>query len=245
MQFNNEDIEADNLGVEIKIKEEDNKNDDFNQIKVKTNKVKRRKSSIISEKERKIIAKIRQDSIDSQKKAIKTLIIVSIICILFMIGELVGGIIAKSLAIQSDALHMFSDFSGFAISMISIVISKRKPNDKLTFGYHRAEVVGALLSILLIWVLTGVLVYEAVNKIIYKNYEVNGMIMFIVAIVGLVCNIVMGHILHKSVKYDINLNRVEIMQDMIMALKRRKIVKMISLMRRTKKIILVQRTLVI
>ena len=115
-----------------------------------------------------------------------------------MTAELVGGIMANSLAILSDAAHMLSDFSGFAISMISIIISRNKPTYKLSYGYHRAEVIGALCSILLIWGLTIWLIYEAVQKVVLDEKVTDPWIMLIVAIIGLICNIVMGHVLHSA-----------------------------------------------
>jgi zinc transporter 2 len=115
-----------------------------------------------------------------------------------MAAEVVGGLISGSLAILSDAAHMLSDFSGFAISMISIVISRNKPTYKLSYGYHRAEILGALCSILLIWGLTIWLVYEAIMKIYNKEKVDDPLIMLIVAIIGLICNIAMGHVLHSA-----------------------------------------------
>jgi len=129
----------------------------------------------------------------------KKLIWVTIICIFFMVCEIVGGVISNSLAIMSDAAHMLSDFSGFAISMFSIIISRRKPTKSLSYGYYRCEVIGALLSVFLIWGITAWLVYEAIHRIINKEYEIEGTIMLIVAVVGFICNILMGHVLHSHV----------------------------------------------
>ena len=153
---------------------------------------------MVSLKERKIIQKIKISNLEGKNNAIKKLVIVSIICIFFMAAEMVGGILANSLAILSDAAHMLSDFSGFAISMISIIISRNKPTFKLSYGYHRAEVIGALCSILLIWGLTVWLVYEAIQKVVKDEKVDDPLIMLIVAIVGLICNIVMGHVLHSA-----------------------------------------------
>ncbi len=66
----------------------------------------------------------------------------------------------------------------------------------MSFGYHRAEVVGALASVVLIWGLTFWLLYEAVLRFIHKP-KVNGMIMLITACIGLVCNLVMIKVLHE------------------------------------------------
>ncbi len=120
-------------------------------------------------KERKIIENIRKTNLEGQKSAIKKLIVVSIICSLFMAAEVAGGLISGSLAILSDAAHMLSDFSGFAISMLSILVARNKPTYTLSYGYHRAEIIGALCSILLIWGLTIWLVYEASMKIYRKK----------------------------------------------------------------------------
>lgn len=56
-----------------------------------------------------------------------------------------GGYIAGSLAVITDAAHLFSDFIGFLISLLAIWIGRKSPSKDMTFGYYRAEVIGALL----------------------------------------------------------------------------------------------------
>lgn len=68
----------------------------------------------------------------------------------------------------------------------------------MSFGYHRAEVIGALGSIILIWALTIVLLYEATLRVVNKVVVDNPLIMLITAAFGLFCNIVMAKILHSS-----------------------------------------------
>ena len=139
-----------------------------------------------SKKERKIRA-----------KATRKLSIAIGFCIIFMIGEVVGGIISKSLAILTDAAHLLSDIAGFAIALFAIYASGWEANPQQTFGYYRVEILGALISIQLIWLVTGVLVYEAILRFIHPNENINGLIMFIVAFAGLVVNIfimcILGH----------------------------------------------------
>lgn len=53
---------------------------------------------------------------------------------------------------------------GFAVSLFAIWMSSREATPKHTFGYHRSEILGALVSMLMIWAITGVLVYEAINR---------------------------------------------------------------------------------
>lgn len=113
-----------------------------------------------------------------------------------MFAEVIGGYLANSLSIMTDAAHMFSDLCGFGISMGSVFITRKKATRDMSYGYHRAEVVGAALSVLLIWGLTLWLLVEATYRIINPE-EVDGLIMLIVAGAGLLSNIVMGKVLHS------------------------------------------------
>jgi len=114
-----------------------------------------------------------------------------------MICEMVGGYIANSIALMSDAAHLLTDLIGFAISIISILIGTKKPTNNFNFGYSRAEVLGALGSIIIIWFLTLWLLYEAVYRLIYDT-KVDGKIMFWISVLGLICNIVMAKVLHSG-----------------------------------------------
>jgi zinc transporter 2 len=134
---------------------------------------------------------------DANAKARRKLIFASILCFCFMIGEIFGGFLANSLAIMTDAAHLLSDLASFLISIFALYLSQRAPTSRLSFGFHRAEILGALVSVIMIWILTGILIYEAVNRI--RNPEVvDGKLMLIVAGAGLGVNIVMGFVLHQS-----------------------------------------------
>jgi cation diffusion facilitator family transporter len=76
----------------------------------------------------------------------------------FILAEVVGGYLAHSLAIMTDAFHMISDLASFLISILAIHLARRSPTARYPFGYQRAEVLGALCSIAIIWVLTAFLV---------------------------------------------------------------------------------------
>jgi len=89
---------------------------------------------------------------------------------------------------------LLSDLSGFVISIVSLYIATRPANFELTYGYHRAEVVGALGSILIIWVLTVWLVTEAIQRLINPS-PIDGFIMLCISVMGLVFNLIMGKIL--------------------------------------------------
>lgn len=125
----------------------------------------------------------------TDKQARFRLILASILCLLFMVVEIVGGVLANSLAIASDAAHLLTDFASFMISLFSIWMATRPASRQMSFGWHRAEVIGALTSVLLIWVVTGILCYIATERIIENEFEIDASIMVITAAVGVVVNL--------------------------------------------------------
>ena len=87
-------------------------------------------------------------------------------CMCFMVVEIVGGYIAHSLAILTDAAHLLTDVGAFAMALFSIHATTRVSCHTYSYGWHRAEVVGTLASVFTIWVLVGGIVYEALNRIV-------------------------------------------------------------------------------
>ncbi|XP_055339557.1 proton-coupled zinc antiporter SLC30A2-like isoform X2 [Paramacrobiotus metropolitanus] len=136
------------------------------------------------------------NALDTSKAARKKLIIASVLCLTFMIGEIVGGYVAGSLAVLTDAAHLLTDFASFMISLFSLWLGARPATKRMSFGWYRAEVIGALTSVIMIWVITGILVYEAVQRIRTGDYEINASVMLITAGVGVAFNIIMGISLH-------------------------------------------------
>ncbi|CAC5379375.1 SLC30A2 [Mytilus coruscus] len=131
------------------------------------------------------------------KKARNRLILASVLCLIFMVAEIVGGIIAGSLAIVSDAAHLLTDFASFMVSLLALLLASRQPTKKLSFGWYRAEILGALSSILLLWVLTGIVVYMAIKRLISNSYDINATVMLIIAACGVAFNLFMGLTLHQ------------------------------------------------
>lgn len=99
-----------------------------------------------------------------------------------------GGLISGSLAILTDAAHQLSDVGGFIISLVAVIVSRKQGSLKYTYGMHRADVLGALASMFLIWGLLIWLDIEAIYRIIYPE-EVDSVIMLITSIFGLVANL--------------------------------------------------------
>eukprot|EP00475_Leptophrys_vorax_P042397 TRINITY_DN79976_c0_g1_i1.p1 TRINITY_DN79976_c0_g1~~TRINITY_DN79976_c0_g1_i1.p1 ORF type:complete len:405 (-),score=79.41 TRINITY_DN79976_c0_g1_i1:28-1218(-) len=132
---------------------------------------------------------------DTNASSRNKLICAALLCVVFMITEAVGGILAGSLAIITDAAHLASDLAGFLISVFALWLTSRRPTNDLSFGFHRAEIIGALLSVFMIWAVTGVLIWEAVQRI-NDPQPVDGKLMLIIAGVGFIVNSVMACVLH-------------------------------------------------
>ncbi|XP_017056822.1 zinc transporter 2 isoform X2 [Drosophila ficusphila] len=125
-------------------------------------------------------------------KARRKLIIASILCLVFMIAEIVGGVLSNSLAIATDAAHLLTDFASFMISLFAIWIAGRPSTQRMSFGWYRAEVIGAMASVFMIWVITGILVWLAIGRLISGDYEVNAKIMLITSGLAILVNVIMG-----------------------------------------------------
>lgn len=130
-----------------------------------------------------------------RQASMRKLLIAVVLCVIFMTVEVVGGIKANSLAILTDAAHLLSDVAAFAISLFSLWAAGWEANPRQSYGFFRIEILGALVSIQLIWLLAGILVYEAIVRLLNNTGEVQGVLMFAVAAFGLVVNIIMAVLL--------------------------------------------------
>ncbi|KAL3738441.1 hypothetical protein ACJRO7_019905 [Eucalyptus globulus] len=139
----------------------------------------------------------RNTSKDARERStsMKKFLIAVVLCIIFMCVEVVGGIEANSLAILTDAAHLLSDVAAFAISLFSLWASGWEATPRQSYGFFRIEILGALVSIQIIWLLAGILVYEAIERLINGTTEVHGFLMFIIAAFGLLVNIAMALLL--------------------------------------------------
>ncbi|KAI6192376.1 Zinc transporter 2 [Aphelenchoides bicaudatus] len=133
---------------------------------------------------------------ETKKRAIRVLWMSVVVCLFFMICEVIGGWWAGSLAIITDAAHLLTDLASMLISLFSLYLASRPASQRMSFGWHRAEVVGAFISVFMIWVVTGVLVYLAIDRIVRKEYEIQSTVMAITAGIGVCVNLVMGLLLY-------------------------------------------------
>lgn len=123
--------------------------------------------------------------------------------VVYMLIEAAGGFLFNSLALLADSGHMLSDSMALGLSFLAIRIGKKGPNDRHTFGLQRSEILAALFNGLALWVIVGVIFYEALQRL-YDPVSVQGRGMLLVALIGLIINLVMAALLHKSSTHNIN-----------------------------------------
>jgi cobalt-zinc-cadmium efflux system protein len=122
----------------------------------------------------------------------------------FMVVEVVGGILSGSLALLADAGHMLTDTMALALAAVAFQVSKRPADTTLTYGYQRFQILAAFVNGLSLLFIVGWILYEAVKRFIAPQ-EVMGQTMLIVAVAGLVVNIISFTVLHGGDKDNLNI----------------------------------------
>jgi cobalt-zinc-cadmium efflux system protein len=123
---------------------------------------------------------------------------------IFILGiEIAGGLLSNSLALLSDAGHVFTDVLALTLSLYGVLQAKRPSSSHMTFGYHRVGVIIALINSISIFVIAGFILYEAYERFVQPR-AVEGMLMLIVASAGLAVNIVVAYWLHREQKGNLN-----------------------------------------
>ena len=120
-----------------------------------------------------------------------------------MAAEVVAGILADSLALLSDAAHMLTDAGAIALALFAARLARRPAHGGFTFGYRRAEILSAQLNGATLVALALVIVIEGIRRIIDPP-EVEGLVVLIVAVVGIVVNLAATMILAGANRRSLN-----------------------------------------
>lgn len=133
----------------------------------------------------------------------KRLIYAIAITFLALVMEVAGGIITKSLALLSDSAHMFSHLFALGISYIAIILSMKPADSEKTFGYFRAEILAAFVNGLSLFLIIAVILYGAYER--FRNpVDIRSLEMFVIAIIGLIVNVVTALLLKSGSREDMN-----------------------------------------
>jgi len=134
----------------------------------------------------------------------KRLIIALLVNALFLIVEVVGGIVTNSLALLADAGHMLTDVAALMLALFVARLAEQPATGKRTYGLLRAEVLGAFINGSALVVIVGVIVWEAFRRL-NSTPEINAPVMVVIAVVGLFANAGSAWILFSSRNVTVNL----------------------------------------
>jgi cobalt-zinc-cadmium efflux system protein len=137
------------------------------------------------------------------RTASRALLLALGITLSFGFVELVGGLLSGSLALISDAGHMFTDVVALSLSVWASYIVLRAPNERQTFGFVRVEILIALVNGLILGATSFIIMYEAVLRI-QNPVEIEAPLMLLVAVIGLVANIAGVLILRERAEENLN-----------------------------------------
>jgi cobalt-zinc-cadmium efflux system protein len=141
---------------------------------------------------------------EANDKNLRRVMIALVLTGLFMVVEVVGGIISGSLALLADAGHMLTDTMALALAAMAFHVSKRPPDGKLTFGYQRFQILAAFVNGLSLLAIVGWILFEAVNRFLNPN-EILGETMLVVAAAGLLVNLVSFAVLYNGDQENLNI----------------------------------------
>lgn len=134
----------------------------------------------------------------------------------YLIAEVVGGILTKSLALLADAGHMMTDVAGLGMALFAINITQRSASERRTYGFYRAEILAALANAVVLIFISLYILYEAWQR--FKSPpEVSSKNMLFIAAIGLIINIIGLLILRKGSQKSLNMKGAyfEVLSDML------------------------------
>ncbi len=121
----------------------------------------------------------------------------------YMVVEIIGGVLSGSLALIADAGHMLTDAASIGLALAAMHFATRAASARRTYGYHRLEILAALVNALALGGISVWVIIEASRRFASVP-EVDGGLMLVVGSLGLVVNVAAAWILHSSVKHSIN-----------------------------------------
>ena len=135
---------------------------------------------------------------------------------MFLVAEVIGGLLTNSLALLSDAAHMATDVIALTISLIAVRLARRPPDAKRTYGYARMEAIGALVNGGLLVLVAGYILWEAVRRF-SEPPSVASAGMLVIAVLGLAINLISMRLLKAGSGESLNVKGayLEVWSDML------------------------------
>jgi cobalt-zinc-cadmium efflux system protein len=133
----------------------------------------------------------------------RRLTLVLAVTAVFMVAEVIGGLVSNSLALLADAGHMFTDVAALGLSVFAMRLARTPPTSKRTFGYVRLEILAALVNGAALLVISGFIFVEAWHRI-REPVVIDGVVMLVVAALGLLVNALGAFLLHSHAHENLN-----------------------------------------
>jgi cobalt-zinc-cadmium efflux system protein len=144
------------------------------------------------------------------------LVVVLAITAVFMVIELVGGLLSNSLALIADSAHMLTDVGALGLSLFVLWFSRRPARPQKTYGYLRLEILAALVNGVALVVISGLIFWQAYTRLLNPQ-PVEGGLMLGVAVAGFLVNVAAAWLLHGSAGHSLNIRGayLHVMGDLI------------------------------
>ena len=146
-----------------------------------------------------------------------TLKLAALLTVVFFLIETAGGFVSGSLSLLGDAWHMLRDVLALLISLSALNISERLPTKERTFGFHRIEILAALLNGILLVGIGVLMIVESVKRL-HTPRPVEDTVMLAVAVAGLAANIFVASRLHGSRDLNVRSAFIHVFTDAVSSL---------------------------
>jgi cobalt-zinc-cadmium efflux system protein len=146
----------------------------------------------------------------------RRLVVVLCLTAVYMAAEVVGGLVSGSLALIADAGHMLTDVLGLAMALLAIRFAQRPATPARTYGFYRLEILAALANSLVLFGVAAYILYEAWQRLMAPP-EVNTTAMLLIALGGLVVNVIGLRLLHVGSHESLNMHGayLEVLADLL------------------------------
>ena len=151
------------------------------------------------------------ESVDRDERLLRSAFF---IIVLFMVAEAVGGLLANSLTLLADAAHMLLDASALGIAWFASRLSRRDANEQMSYGYHRSQVLAALVNGLTLVFLIAWILFEAVSRLRTAEPMLPAPVL-VIGILGLAVNIVVYRMLYGSQNLNVRSAALHVLGDLL------------------------------
>lgn len=136
------------------------------------------------------------------------------IIVLFMLAEVVGGLLANSLTLLADAAHMLLDASALGVSWFAVRLSRREAHERMSYGYHRSQVLAAFINGVTLIILIAWILYEAASRLRVAE-PMLPLPVLVIGVLGFVVNMIVYRMLHGSPSINVQSAALHVLGDLL------------------------------